>query len=749
MAVGGPGSSLQDIVSGSRRLQDMLRGVDVRLTADTLQQWSGAVAAARDLLQANGRPDASVTEMFTLMEDLTQGGSNGMNPGNIQMLIRRAHQMSRNTPGGLQRYLTLVRQGGQMAEAAGVSRTIGGQTAAMSMAFGQAFGQRAGQQGVGGLSRDEASALDQQLRTAAMASPMANSLGAIMSLHADGQIRNGPAMQIVEAITSRNTQAMAQMANMTQRQVTQMLQQSGVDPRLAAQYLSAHEANQVFVERYSIQDLVRQMQGHGEIANLMRTGLQGGMTTVLRDVGFNQGEIVDIRGRASTAAQQALMGMSGEDLSSTVPEVRVRRNQIVADAIMRAVGPAVSTRIGHERLETMAAAAIRSLEASMSRNPGLRRFRNLAGLVGMNSGEVFSTTNQTVNRADAEARTADLTAGLGQMPVLARIAEAIAGAGNDTQIGDIIALTLGAEPQSNVVTALTPVFALIRAGRADRAANRDTEAARNLRANIDSAVGLASQFQLRDVERAATPAGRAGGQAPPATGSELSLPGGFQLPSQIGAAIDNKKALGAAVGIGGRLSSPPAFASDGPAGRKISELSRRDREVRLQEELHHRAAGEHAIGSPRYVWQTGPDGKPYAIGGHVMVDMSPVRGDPAATAAKMAQLQRAATIPGAAGGAAGVTSADDAAVSHRASQMEQQALMQMSSPPSSQPASPDFETPRATTAPDVPWLKTDSGGGKMTGPMKIEGTLRILDDGTAEFNAFQNTVGAPPSVSSF
>ncbi|MEM7498665.1 MAG: putative metalloprotease CJM1_0395 family protein [Pseudomonadota bacterium] len=76
----------------------------------------------------------------------------------------------------------------------------------------------------------------------------------------------------------------------------------------------------------------------------------------------------------------------------------------------------------------------------------------------------------------------------------------------------------------------------------------------------------------------------------------------------------------------------------------ISRLAARDREVRAHEQAHARVGGQHA-GSPSYTYQTGPDGKRYAIGGSVAIDVSPVPGDPEATIAKMDRVKAAALAP--------------------------------------------------------------------------------------------------------
>lgn len=79
-------------------------------------------------------------------------------------------------------------------------------------------------------------------------------------------------------------------------------------------------------------------------------------------------------------------------------------------------------------------------------------------------------------------------------------------------------------------------------------------------------------------------------------------------------------------------------------GQEIRELQMRDREVRAHEAAH-AAAGRSYAGSPNYTYERGPDGRTYAVGGSVRVDMSPIPGDPQATLQKAQQVRSAALAP--------------------------------------------------------------------------------------------------------
>ena len=76
----------------------------------------------------------------------------------------------------------------------------------------------------------------------------------------------------------------------------------------------------------------------------------------------------------------------------------------------------------------------------------------------------------------------------------------------------------------------------------------------------------------------------------------------------------------------------------------VNELKRRDQEVRTHE-LAHASVGGPSTGAPSYTLEVGPDGKKYAVGGEVSVDLSTVDGNPRATIAKMQKVHAAALAP--------------------------------------------------------------------------------------------------------
>lgn len=104
--------------------------------------------------------------------------------------------------------------------------------------------------------------------------------------------------------------------------------------------------------------------------------------------------------------------------------------------------------------------------------------------------------------------------------------------------------------------------------------------------------------------------------------------------------------------------------------RELAQLKARDREVRQHEAAHKNAAGQHARGGASFSYQNGPDGRRYAVGGEVDIDMAPVPGDPQATLEKARTIRQAALAPA-------QPSAQDRQVAAEAARMEQQARQEL------------------------------------------------------------------------
>lgn len=137
--------------------------------------------------------------------------------------------------------------------------------------------------------------------------------------------------------------------------------------------------------------------------------------------------------------------------------------------------------------------------------------------------------------------------------------------------------------------------------------------------------------------------------------------------------------------------------------REIRELQVRDQEVRAHEQAHAIVGGRYAS-APSYQYQQGPDGKRYAVGGEVQIDLAPVPGDPAATVQKMQQVKAAALAPA-------EPSAADRSIAAEAGQRLLQAqaeLIAEKAPLTNAAASDSGTTEEASTATEAQLTQADA-----------------------------------------
>ncbi|HPO14789.1 MAG TPA: putative metalloprotease CJM1_0395 family protein [Candidatus Hydrogenedentes bacterium] len=107
----------------------------------------------------------------------------------------------------------------------------------------------------------------------------------------------------------------------------------------------------------------------------------------------------------------------------------------------------------------------------------------------------------------------------------------------------------------------------------------------------------------------------------------------------------------------------------GEEKEEVRNLKQRDAEVRRHEQAHLSAAGRYARGGAHYTYTRGPDGRLYATGGEVSLDVSPTR-TPQGTITKAGVLKAAALAPA-------KPSAQDRAVAAAAGRMESEARAEL------------------------------------------------------------------------
>ena len=151
--------------------------------------------------------------------------------------------------------------------------------------------------------------------------------------------------------------------------------------------------------------------------------------------------------------------------------------------------------------------------------------------------------------------------------------------------------------------------------------------------------------------------------------------------------IAASQAIGAPTGVA-RPAAPVKAGQGGTPGELtpealalIAKLKARDTEVRQHEQAHLAAAGSLAVSGASYVYQRGPDGVSYAVGGEVQIDTSPGR-TPEETISRARAIAAAALAPA-------DPSGPDRAVAAQAQQLAQQALAEQAQQQAANPEQAD------------------------------------------------------------
>lgn len=400
--------------------------------AQNLQQWSGAVNAVENIFASMGMRNVSTSVLMNTMDALTQGGLSTMRPGDIEAMVRRSHNLASASGMDIGQMGRLINQAGDMAQAAGLNRQFGVTSAQQSLAFGQAAGRMAGAQGFGGLSRDQMVAKDMELRTSAARSPIANMMGAFLSMQQAGLFgENEKLNKMANDLRAGNVEA---FKGMTQSQFLSMLRDEGVSTAAAGQFLLSREANQRAIFEAGIGDKVRGMQGD-DIEKQMSRYVQGAIGGVARSEGLNWQESGQL-----AQAMSAQLRQLAQDRPDIIGDPTKRNEELVRrlreQGGFEHMDPAQLRRIVGTGLHSMEAKAIRS------------GMGNLASLLTLHNQNILREGERQVGLADQIGAVQSQTAASSQGGFIQNVATALQQmAGGGGGIGDVIAQIMNGQPR--------------------------------------------------------------------------------------------------------------------------------------------------------------------------------------------------------------------------------------------------------------------------------------------------------------
>jgi len=481
---------LEDMPGG----QEIIRAADADRISSKLRNLSGAVKAMRDIFGDMGNPNAPMRELINGLEALTQGGLSTMNPGDLEMMVRRTQTIARQTGIGVGGMMGLMQGqfGAPLADALGLDRSYvvsGAQGAAL---YGAAAGStlRMDIPVWGAMSQEQLTLADQQLRMHAAASPLANQMNAMLRMADTGMLNAAAGTETAAMLDAIRQGKDAYTFNGKSRSVamawtdlTQMMERDGgVSAAEAYTMLSDYNGNQEFGQKYNTTNVIRKIQAMEALDQSISPMLGHRYRGILAGDGADQtlissGAVVNEADVAKLAddigSQMGLEFLKMDEATVRDPEARrkalgeaYRKNMRAAlqarmpdagaaeiDALLDQVAPA-------SEINAIGEATYATINAQASKNP---IWRNAQGFYGLNNERVMEEAASRGRQASATAMRQSAMSHLGASGPIQRLMDAVQTADSDTDIGDLITDTLGGVEYKALMSASPdgPVAALL------------------------------------------------------------------------------------------------------------------------------------------------------------------------------------------------------------------------------------------------------------------------------------------------
>lgn len=322
-------------------VQTRIRELDSRRVSQTLEQWSQAVRAMKDIFGEAGRPDAPMSELINALNTLSAGGMGQLDPARITQMVRQTANLARESGIGLQGALMLQQAASMRAAEMGINPLFAAEAVQGSLAFGAAFrGLGMGAYPAWGRSQlPRLMEMDQNLRLGAAASISANQMGLALRLNEVNAFAPGTeAAAFVQAIRAGAPEfvgagGVTRSVEMREMEFARMIE-AGAPGRMTVgttlRMLQQTAANREFAfKEAAVVPLVRGLQT-GTVTRMF--------TNVMQSVAMNRLAVLDDLGGMAVEPLAQALGETGArtfmGLSTAVATDRAKRNQAMADSMM-------------------------------------------------------------------------------------------------------------------------------------------------------------------------------------------------------------------------------------------------------------------------------------------------------------------------------------------------------------------------------------------------------------------------------
>lgn len=314
---------------------EKMRALDTDRMKRSLQSYSKAVAAMRDIFGDMGRPNAPMAELIQGLEAMTLGGTQQFDSHKLSRMVRTTYNLAQQ--GGYSMAAVNVIQQDAAAQAAqmGLNPAFAVSATQGALGFGSAMrGMGMGRPAWGAMSVDQMTQMDARLRVSAAGSKLTNVMGLVerVDQQVGGFKEGSDAQSYASAVRNGlkqwvDSKGQAHSVNMSETEIVRLMSgvagnrgQAGLTESDLRTMLRQNDVNLEHAHNIGAPDLVRKIQGEATIAPHWTSAMHRTVVAKLSGTGVK-----------ATEASKAASAISAD----AIKEIRALPNDVISDPIRR------------------------------------------------------------------------------------------------------------------------------------------------------------------------------------------------------------------------------------------------------------------------------------------------------------------------------------------------------------------------------------------------------------------------------
>lgn len=382
--------------------------------SEKIKGMAGAISAVKDIFGENGKTDAPMSELFNALQKMTQNNIANMKPAEAERMVRNASNVAKMTGMTLEGMMSNIAGAGQVTDKFGINRAFAPGIASSSALYAQAHTSvLGGTTGFNLMGKEEVLGMRRQIEAAAIASPQANAMAAIIRGSEMGVLDKSPEVsQYIKDVKAGK----AQFKSRSELQA--MAVKAGMSASMFNQLSEQTVANQAVIH------------GNNISANLDE-GQRNDVKTVTS--GHFAGNLDQKLGKKTNDVSEYIANRLTNMTQEETQKFSERNYSFLAEGLKDRHG------VEFENIKSELAVAVGQLDETAA----LHNFKNSINMLSLVNKRTASQHKQNQGQADADTDLATAMSKLNRSGPMQRIADLfIGGMGNKT-IAEVTADILG------------------------------------------------------------------------------------------------------------------------------------------------------------------------------------------------------------------------------------------------------------------------------------------------------------------